>query len=138
MNKGLAVTALALTIKRARNASECARRPAEDSDDFRRFVIDDRSALLVPQHRDRNAPGVAWIGKQIDFGKRRFAVYRIGRATASSTEFPSSFSVERLSDGDGDGRLELLERAEDQGAMRPGAGQGYVEVIAAGFRGKSA
>src|SRR5262249_344718 len=135
---GIDLTAqLSRIIVRALNR-ECAQSRVEHADDFRRFVNEDRWARLVPQRRDRNRGGVVWIGKQIDFGKRRFAVHRIGRATASSAEFPSSFSVERLGDGDRDGGLELLERAEDQGAMRPGAGRGYVEVIAAGFRGKSA
>ena len=38
----------------------------EHPDDFRRFVVDDGAALLVPQHRHRDASGIVRIRRDID------------------------------------------------------------------------
>src|SRR6516164_6206429 len=63
------------------------------------------------------------IGEQIDLRQRRLAVRAVGRAAARGAEFPSRLAVKRLGDGNRNNAVELLQGAEDQSAMRPGAGQ---------------
>jgi hypothetical protein len=54
----------------------------------------------------------------------------IGRVAA---EFPALAAQAGDRVGDGDGLAELLQRAKDQRAVRPGAAIGDVEVVAAGL-----
>src|SRR5580693_9895739 len=61
----------------------------EHADDFGGFVVDDGTALLVPQHRNRHAAGIMRIGEKIDFSKRRLAVDLVARAALGGAEFPA-------------------------------------------------
>lgn len=54
---------------------------------------------------------------------------RARRAFALRLEFPAVFQHQRINDGDRDQVVQLFQLAEDQGAMRPGAGEGDIEVV---------
>ena len=62
----------------------------------------------------------------IDLMQEALAVDRIG----ARRQFPAVLQHQRLDHRDGDRVLQLLQLAEDQGAVRPWAGQRDIEVVA--------
>ncbi|MDT4885346.1 hypothetical protein FQZ97_1215710 [compost metagenome] len=57
----------------------------------------------------------------------------IDGAAVLALEFPTLRQHQRIDDRDRDQLLELLQLAEDQRAVGPGAGKRDVEVVAPGF-----
>ena len=77
------------------------------------------------------------VSQQVDFGERRFAVDGIGRAALAFAEFPAGFAVERFGERNRDDVFELLQRAENQRAMSPWAGQRNIKMIAVRLGGEA-
>lgn len=50
-------------------------------------------------------------------------------ALALRLKFPAVFQHQRIDDGNGNQVLQLFQLAENQGAVRPGAGEGDIEVV---------
>src|SRR5271168_3814233 len=103
----------------------------EHADDLGRFIVDDRARLLVPQHRNRDAAAVVGARLDIELAKLARAEDRIGNNAAAFVEGPPAVSQEPVDDRERDHALESLELAEDEGAVRPRAGERNDEVIAA-------
>ena len=74
-------------------------------------------------------PGVAGDGAQVDVGQRPAAGQRI----AAFAELPASFEHQGFDHGNRNHALEALEDAEDQRPVRPRAGVGDEQVVAAGL-----
>ena len=102
------------------------------------FVVDDGATLLVPQHRHAHPAGVALVGEQIDLGELLCAVDGVRDGAGAVAEPPAMRAVKRLDHRHRDDVLEPLEHAHDHGAVRPGAGQRDIEMIAAARGGKAA
>src|SRR5262245_21665543 len=108
----------------------------EHADDFGGLVVDDPPRLLVPQRGDRDLAGVARIGGGIGLVQVAEAVHRVGRAirvVGVVGEGPALLPQSRDRIGDRDRAGEVLDRTVDQGAVRPRAAVGDVEVIASGL-----
>jgi Na+(H+)/acetate symporter ActP len=106
----------------------------EHADDFRGFVGDDRVSLLVPEDGNRDPAGITWIGLHIDLPERFGTEQMVDGATDLVLELPAFRQHQRIDDRDGNQVLKLFQFAEDQRAVRPGAGKRHVEVIAPGLR----
>src|SRR6266511_312255 len=117
---------------------ETAERIVEHADDLGRFVVDDGTAFLVPQHRHADTAAVARIGAQIDLGELACAVHGVRSGAGARPEAPAVRAVERLDDRHRDHFLEPLERAHDRGTVRPWAGKRHIEMIAVARGGKAA
>src|SRR6185437_2038296 len=98
----------------------------------------DGCALLVPQHRHGDAAGVIGLGSLIDFIELRGAVDRIGDDAGAVGEGPAVVAEQPVDGGKAYHRLQALELAKDQRAMRPGTGEADIEMIAPGFGAKAA
>ena len=61
------------------------------------------------------------------------AVDRVVYDAVAALEGPAMLGHVPMDDGDGDHFLQPFQRAEDQRPMRPGAGEGDIEMIAARF-----
>src|SRR5271154_6818616 len=103
----------------------------EHADDLGRFIVDDRARLLVPQHRNRDAAAVVGARLDIELAKLARAEDRIGNDAAAFVEGPPALGQEPVDDRERDHALESLEPAEDEGAVRPRAGERNDEMIAA-------
>src|SRR4029077_20784623 len=82
--------------------------------------------------------GIARIGEQIDFAETLFAIERIGDSAGARAEFPALLAHDRIEDRDRDYALEILELAENHGAMRVRAGERDIEMIAPALGRKAA
>src|SRR5262249_14005900 len=115
----------------AGNAFELA---VEHADDLGGFVVDDALRLSVPQRRHRDLASIALVGRGIGLVQVMEAIDGIRRAIRKrgiALECPALLLETRDGVGDRDRLLELLQRAIDQGAMRPRAAVRDVEVVAA-------
>src|SRR6185437_9864919 len=74
----------------------------------------------------------------IEFAELACAEDRIGNDARAGIEGPAAFDEEPVDDRERDHALETFQPAEDQGAMRPRAGERDDEVIAAGLRPEAA
>ena len=118
----------------ARDAGELG---VEHSDDFRGFVVDDAAGLAVPQGRHRDLAGVARVGGRVGLVQIIKSVDAVRRAVGEMRvvgEGPALIPKPGDRVGDGDRAFQFLERAVDQGAVRPRAAVRHIEVIAAGLR----
>ena len=100
------------------------------------LVVDDPLGLLVPQCRHRDLAGVSLVGRRIRLVQVMETVHRVGgtvRIPGIVLERPAVLLQARNCVGDRDQTVELLERAIDQGAVRPWAAVRDVEVIAIGL-----
>ena len=100
------------------------------------FVIDDALGLFVPQGRYRDLAGIVWIARHVGFVQILEAVDFVGNAiriARVAREGPPVLLEPRNRISDRDDAFELLERAIDQRAVRPGAAVRHIEMIAAGF-----
>ena len=109
----------------------------EHADDFGAFVRHDRLALLVPQDRHGHAARHFRIGLEVDVARKWQVVKLIaGRPREIRVERPAVAQHVGMHNRHADMRLELLELAEHEGAVRPWAGIADIEVIPSGFRRK--
>ena len=106
----------------------------EYADDLGGLVVDDALRLLVPQGRHGAGAGVIRFRRAVGFVQPGEAVHRVrdsaGKRIAETPAFGAIVGQRR---GDRDHRLQALQLAENEGAMRPGAVVGDVEVVAAGL-----
>src|SRR5205823_1219482 len=109
----------------------------EHADDLGRLVVDDLLRLLVPERWYGNLAGIRGIRRCIGLVQILEAIDCVRRAIGKRRivlECPTLL----LEAGDrvrhANSILELLERAEDQGAVRPRAAVGNIEVIASRLR----
>ena len=86
--------------------------------------------LLVPEDRHTRPPGVLRVGHQVDLVEPAVAVEMV---RPGLVELPAFEQHVRLDHRNADHVGQLLQLAEDQGAVRPGAGERDIEVIAAGL-----
>src|SRR5690606_11258569 len=121
------------------NAVESA---VQHADDLGGLVGDDGLPPLVPEHRHRHPAAVVGHGAGIELVEVVRAIERItrerARGIAVGAELPAVLLHQPVDDGDGDRLLKSLELAEDEGPVRPGAGERDIETIAAGLRGEAA
>ena len=95
------------------------------------LVVDDGSALLVPQHRHRHPPAVGGIRLGVELVDVGDAVDRVGHHALARLECPPVLCHQPVRHRHTDHAFEPLEGAEDQRAVGPRAGERHVEVIAA-------
>src|SRR5262249_12612692 len=103
----------------ARDAAELA---VEHADDLGGLVVDDTLRLFVPQGRHRDLAGIVRIARAISLMQVAKAVDAVGLAFGEARILAISPAlIFQAGDGMRDGyrAFELLERAEDQRAMRP-------------------
>ncbi len=101
------------------------------------LVVDHALRPGVPQGRHRHLAGVARVARRIGLVQVVEIVHRVGRAIGKVRvllERPALLTDAGHRIGDADRAFELLDRAVDEGAMRPRAVMRDVEVIAAGLR----
>src|SRR5690606_35818944 len=95
-------------------------------------------ALAVPEHRNRDAAGIVRVGPDIGLAQELETVDAVASGAIALAEGPAVRPHVMVDDRDGDHVFEPLEGARDQRAVRPRAGIGDVEVIAAWLGGKAA
>jgi hypothetical protein len=105
-------------------------------------MISDDSLLtmvpsLVPQHRDRDAPGVARLCRGVDLVQELRVMDGIGNDPGAFREGPAVLRHEPVHDRFRDHGLQSLERAHDPHAVYPGASQTDIEMVPARLRLKS-
>src|ERR1700738_2575331 len=105
----------------------------EHANDLGRLVVHDRASLLVPQNRNRDMARVGQVRPRVDLVQIVRAADRIGNHAIAYGEAPALLGHEPMHNRDIDEWRKPLQGAEDQGPMRPGAGQGNIEMIATGF-----
>ena len=89
-------------------------------------------SLLVPQHRHGHPAGIARIGRGIELVQVAAAVERVAGGARRRLERPAVLAPSASATTETrDDVLQPLQRAEDQRAVRPWAGQRDVEMIAA-------
>ena len=115
--------------------TQSVKRGIQHADDFRRLIADDGLLLFVPQYRHRDAPAVVGIGMQIKLIKKFVLVEGIARRCREAiVESPAVLEHQGVDHGDGNKRLQSFQAAQDQGAMRPWAGQRNVQMVTVFFR----
>jgi len=77
--------------------------------------------------------GIARIRLQIDLVEEVGAEQVVRRPAVAILEFPAVFQHQRIDDRQRDQVFEPFQLAEDQRAMRPGAGERDIEMIAPGL-----
>src|SRR5690606_36974277 len=102
-------------------------------DDLGRFVVDDAARDLVPQHRHGDPPGITGPGLDVDLVQVAGAIDAVGNGARAVTEPPALGPHVPVDHGQRYVSLQPLQLAEDERAVRPRAGEGDVEVIAAGL-----
>jgi hypothetical protein len=103
---------------------------AEELGDLDALVAHHLAALDVPEHRHRRPALEPAAPRRVHLPELALAVERVG---AVRREAPRAV-VSRDSDGHREAVLEAEERADEEGAVRPGAGEADVEVEAGGGR----
>ena len=103
----------------------------EQADDFRGLVVDDAAGVRVPQYRNGDAPRVIRAGGRVHLAHEAEAVGPVTATALGLVEGPAILQHDRADDRHADMRLQFLQRAHDEGAVRPGAGEGDIQVIAA-------
>ena len=103
----------------------------EHADDLRAFVRHDGAARLVPKDRHRHPARRVGLGAGVYVPQEGRAEKRVARRAGKiGAEGPAVVQHVWMYDGNADHLFQPFERAEDQRAMRPGAGVGDIEVIA--------
>lgn len=97
------------------------------------FVGDDGLLLLVPQHRHCHPARIGRIRLGVDLVQIVEAIERVAGGAILGQEGPAILAHEMVHDRNRDDVFQLLQRAEDQGAVRPRASPGDIEVITAGL-----
>src|SRR6185437_6603506 len=106
----------------------------EHADDFRRFVVDDRVRLSVPQHRHCDAAAVVGPRLDVEGAQLLGAEDGVGNHARPIVEGPAALGEQPMDDRKRDHALETLKAAEDEGAVRPRAGERDDEMVAARLR----
>src|SRR5208282_5288771 len=86
-----------------------------------------------PQHRHGDAAAEIGPRLEVELAEHARAEDRIGNDAAARLEGPAAVAEQPMDDRERDHALESLELAEDQGAVRPRAGERDDEVVAVGF-----
>jgi len=121
-------------------AGEVVEGTVENADDLGGFIVDDALTIAIPQQRHGDAPGVAGIIAGVALMQIVEVVQRIAAGAGGLVERPAIFRHQPADYGHVDQLFEAFEFAVDQCAMRPGAGERDVEVVAArlGWKGRLA
>ena len=82
-------------------------------------IIDDPAGLLVPEHRDGDAPVVVRVGGAISLAQKLKSIDRIGAEPRSIAKSPTALIADRVHHRDADGCLQVLQVAHNQRAARP-------------------
>ena len=114
-------------------AGQRIERTVEHADDLRRFIADDALELFVPQHRHGYAPGIVGGIGGVALVHEVETVQFVAAGAVGLVEGPAVFQHQPTDHRDVDQAFQALELAQDQGAVRPRAGEGYIEVIATGL-----
>ena len=77
------------------------------------------------------------IGEKVDIGEPLHAVDRIGNRALAAPELPALRAHYRLHNRQRNGAFEPLELAEDEGAVRPRAAKGDIEMVTPRLRRKT-
>ena len=110
----------------------------EHPNDLAALVVHDRLGLLVPQDGHGEAATVLRVRFQVQLTQLLESVKRIFCIAAmAAREQPPVFGELGVADDELDQRFEALERADDGGAVGPGAGEVDVEGITISFGGVS-
>src|SRR5690606_13010454 len=125
--------AQALWIVVTRPGTEVIEGAVEHADDIGRFIADDPLALPIPEHRNRHPAAVIGRVCGIDLMQVLGLVDGVGHHPVIGFEGPAVLGHQRVDHRHRDHPLQPLEYPEDQGAMGPGAGQRYIQMIAPGF-----
>src|SRR3546814_19557099 len=111
----------------------CSSDLVEDADDIGRLVVDDALALAVPKNGDGDPARVLRIVTGVALMEVVEFVQRIAAGAGGLVEGPAVFGHQPADHGHVDQRLEPLELAVDQRAMRPRTGKRNREMIANGL-----
>ncbi len=118
--------------------TDSIKRTVEHADDIGRLIADDGVLLLVPQYRHGYAATVLRIGVQIELIEELILVELIaGRILKTIIERPAILQHQRMHYGDIDHAIKALQLTHQQRAVRPGAGQRDIKMIAVAFGDKS-
>src|SRR6516164_49702 len=103
---------------------------AEHAHDLGRFIIYDRPGTLVPQDGHGNPAGIGGIHGCVDLMQEAGMVDWVRNHTRRLVKRPAVLKHQPTDDRNVDHRLQALERAHYQRAVRPGAGKADIEMIA--------
>ena len=95
------------------------------------FIVDDATGALVPEDRHGDPAAVAVGGPRIDLVQVARAAEPIAGGAGEIGKVPALDYVDRMDDRDADGLLQAEEGAIEERPVRPGAGIGDVEMVAA-------
>src|SRR5690606_38321831 len=93
----------------------------------------DALLALVPEHRHRYPAGVARVVLLVALVQETEVVQRVAGGSGRAVEGPAVLAHQPAHHRDLDQRLQPLEAPGDQGAVRPGAGQADIQVVASRF-----
>ncbi|MNH06169.1 hypothetical protein D3C79_655280 [compost metagenome] len=116
-------------------AGQVVERPVEDTDDLCGFIVDDALFLLVPQHGYRDSTTVVRVITGVTLMEKVQVIDLVAAGAFALVEGPAVFAHQPADHRHVDQVFQALELAKDQGAVGPGAGQGYIQVIASCFSG---
>ncbi|MOA09973.1 hypothetical protein D3C78_1298400 [compost metagenome] len=119
-------------------AGQAVEGTVEHADDFRRFIVDDALLAFVPQHRHGDAAGVVRCVGGVALMQETQVVEFVASGAVGLIEGPAVFQHQVADHRHIDQIFQALELAQDQRAVRPGAGQGYIQMVASGLGGKTA
>ncbi|MNP08999.1 hypothetical protein D3C76_1010880 [compost metagenome] len=122
-----------LWVQVQRIAGQFVERAVEDADDLRRLVVDDAFLFLVPQHRYSHTAGVVRVILGVALVQVLQCVEVVTGGALLLVEGPAMVLHQPADHRHVDQRLQALEGTEDQGAVRPWAGQRDVQVVTASF-----
>ena len=94
-------------------------------------IGDDALGHRIPQHRDGEPSPIVWIGGLVDLAEELKAVNGIERMARPFAECPAPLVADRVHDRHADDLFEFLEFSYNDRPMRPGAGPGDIEMVAA-------
>ncbi len=127
------VGAQRLRVVVAGSCSDLIELRIQHPDDLGGFVIDDGAPVLVPQHRNCGAAGVVRIRSGVDLMQEFGMVHRIRDDAGAIGEGPAVIQHQPVRHRHRDLGFEPFQHPHDQRAVRPGAGEADIEVVAAGF-----
>ncbi len=123
----------------ARFRAVCVKGGIEHANNIRRFVADDGVVFLIPQHRHGNAPGIVRIGMKIELIEKIVLIELVaGGGRKAIIKGPAALQHQGVNHRYVDKWLKAFQRAQDQRAVRPWAGEGDVEMVAIFLRCKTA
>src|SRR5690606_4561454 len=112
---------------------EVSDRAVEHADEIGGFVAVDRLALPIPEHRNRHPAAVIGRVCGLDLMQVLGLVAGVRQQPVLRLDGPAALRQQRVYHRHRDQLLQALEYPEDQGAVGPGAGQRYVQMIASGL-----